>query len=90
MVGFPVGTNCAPSVAYLILLCYERESMISLSDENVANDIETFSSNLRYLDDLLNIDTPYFEDIVNLFPPELQLKKKMLLIPKSPFSAYGG
>ena len=73
VVGFPVGTNCAPSVAYMILFCYERDSMISLSDENEANDIETFSSNLRYLDDLLNIDNPYFEGIVNLFPPELQL-----------------
>ena len=29
-----------------------------------------------YLDDLLNIDNPYFEGIVNrIYPPELQLKK---------------
>ena len=30
----------------------------------------------RYLDDLLNIDNPYFEGMVNqIYPPELQLNK---------------
>ena len=30
----------------------------------------------RYLDDLLNIDNPYFEGKVNqIYPPELQLNK---------------
>ena len=32
--------------------------------------------NYRYLDDLLNIDNPYFEGMVNrIHPPELQLNK---------------
>ena len=35
--------------------------MKSLSRENQADIIETFNSNLRYLDDLLNIDNIYFD-----------------------------
>ena len=43
----------------------------------VCNDvIEAFNSTSRYLDDLLNIDNPYFEGMVNqIYPPELQLNK---------------
>ena len=29
-----MGTNCAPLVADLFLLCYERDFMLSLSEEN--------------------------------------------------------
>ena len=34
IVGNPMGTNCAPLAAYLFLFCYERDSMLSLSDNN--------------------------------------------------------
>ena len=33
--------------------------MLSLSDSNLAEIFEPFNSPSRYLDDLLNIDTPY-------------------------------
>ena len=50
--------------------------MTSLSDVKQADIIEAFNSTSRYLDDLLNIDNPYFEDMVNrIYPPELQLNK---------------
>ena len=29
-----MGTNCAPLVADLFLFCYERDIMLSLSDDN--------------------------------------------------------
>ena len=61
VVWIPMGTNCAPLVADLFLVCYERDFMTSLSDHNQANIIEAFNSTSRYLDDLLNIDNPYFE-----------------------------
>ena len=49
--------------------------MTSLSDVKRAEIIEAFKSTSRYLDDLLNIDNPYFEGMVNrIYPPELQLK----------------
>ena len=51
-------------------------TMTSLSDDNQADITETFNSTSRYLDDLLNIDNPYFEGMVNqIYPPELQLNK---------------
>ena len=34
LVGIPMGTNCAPLVADLFLFCYERDFMLSLSDNN--------------------------------------------------------
>ena len=33
IVGIPMGTNCAPLVADLFLFCYERDFMLSLSEE---------------------------------------------------------
>ena len=46
-----------------------------LPSDNQA-DIKAFNSTFRYLDDLLNIDNPYFEGMVNqIYPPELQLNK---------------
>ena len=71
-----MGTNCAPLVADLFLFCCERDFMTSLSDVKQAEIIEAFKSTSRYLDDLLNIDNPYFEGMVNrIYPPELQLNK---------------
>ena len=39
--------------------------MTSLSRENQADIIEAFNSTSRYLDDLLNIDNFYFEQMVD-------------------------
>ena len=76
IVGIPMGANCAPLVADLFLFCYERDFMLSLSDKNRTVIIEAFNSTSRYLDDLLNIDNPYFEQMVGqIYPTELQLNK---------------
>ena len=86
IVGIPMGTNCAPVVADLFLFCYERDFMTSLSDVKQAEIIEAFKSTSRYLDDLLNIDSPYFEDIVShIYPPELQLNKANTSDTEAPF-----
>ena len=39
--------------------------MLSLTDNNQADVIEAFNSISRYLDDLLNIANPYFEQMVS-------------------------
>ena len=71
-----MGINCAPLVADLFLFCYERDFMTSLSNDNQADIIQAFNSTFRYLDDLLNIENPYFEGMVSqIHPPELQLNK---------------
>ena len=50
--------------------------MTSLSGDNQSHIIEACNSTSSYLDDLLNIDKPYFEGRVNqIDPPELQLNK---------------
>ena len=51
IVGMPMGTNCAPLVSDLFLFCYERDFMLSLSDNNPIYIIEVFNSTSRYLDD---------------------------------------
>ena len=86
IVGIPMGTNCAPLVADLFLFCYERDFMLPLSDTNQADIIEAFNSTSRYLDDLLNIDNPYFEQMVGqIFPTELQLNKANSSDTEAPF-----
>ena len=86
IVGIPMGTNCASLVADLFLFCYERDFMTSLSDIKQAEIIEAFKSTSRYLDDLLNIDNPYFNGMVNrIYPPELQLNKANSSDTEAPF-----
>ena len=50
--------------------------MLCLPDNIQTDNIEAFNSTSRYLDDLLNIDNPYFEQMVGqIYPTELQLNK---------------
>ena len=73
IVGIPLDTNCATLEADLVLFFYERDFMLSLSEDNQSDDIETFNSTSRYLDDLLNIDNNFFDRMVNhIYPSELQ------------------
>ena len=46
-----MGTNCAPFVAYLFLFYYERDIMMSLSEEKQSEVFEALARP-RYLDDL--------------------------------------
>ena len=76
VVGIPMGTNCAPLVADLFLFCYERDFMMSLSDDKQADVIDAFNTTSRYLDDMLNINNVYFDNMVSqIYPSELQLNK---------------
>ena len=71
-----MGTNCAPLVADLFLFCYEREFMMSLSDDKQADVIDAFSTTSRYLDDILNNNNVYFDNVVfQIYPSELQRNK---------------
>ena len=69
-------TNCVSPVVDLFLFCYGTDFMLSLSDNNKADVVEAFNSNSRYLEDLINIDNPFFEQMVGqIYPTELQLNK---------------
>ena len=59
--------------------------MLFLSDNNQTDNIEAFNSS-RYLDGLLNIDNPYFEQMVGqIYPTELQLNKSNSSDTEAPF-----
>ena len=76
VVGIPMGTYCAPLVADLFLFCYERDFMMSLSDDKQADVIDAFNTTSRYLDDILNINNVYFDNMASqIYPSELQLNK---------------
>ena len=89
IVGSPMGTNCAPLVADLFLFCYERDFMKYLSSDNQAYIIKAFNSTSRYLEDLFNIDNPYFEGMVNRITKFIHLNcnliKLILQIRRPPF-----
>ena len=60
--------------------------MLSLSDNNQTDIIEALNSTSGYLDDLLNIDNPYFEQMVDqIYPTELQLNKANSTDTEAPF-----
>ena len=61
-----MGTNCAPLVADLSLFYYERDFMMSLSDDRQADIIDVFNTTYRYSDDILNINNVYFDSMVKV------------------------
>ena len=59
LIGVPMGINRVRLIAdqFLLLCC--------LSDDNESEVIEAFNSTSRDLDDLLNIDNTFFDNMVN-------------------------
>ena len=74
IIGIPMCTNCAPFVADLVLFCYERDFM-SLFRAIIKQMLWKRLTLPQYnLDALLNINNPYFAQMVSLiYPTELQL-----------------
>ena len=81
VVGIPIGTDCASLVADSFLFCFERDFMMSLSDDEQADVIDAFNTTSRYLDDILNINNVYFDNMVSqIYPAELQLNKCVVIM----------
>ena len=70
-----MGTNCAPLVFDLLLFYYERDFMMSLSEEKQSEINEVFTSTSRYLNDLLNIDNDYFDGLISQIYPSSSIYK---------------
>ena len=71
-----MGTYCAPQVADLFLCFVMRDFLMSLSDDNQTDVIDAFNTTSRYLDDILNINNVYFDNMASqIYPSELQLHK---------------
>ena len=60
-----MGTYCAPLVADLFWFCYERDFMMSFSDDKQADIIDAYRTTSRYLDDILNVNNVYFDNKVS-------------------------
>ena len=74
-------TNCAPLVADLFLFCYERDFMMSLSDDKQA----AFNTTSRYLDVILSINNVLTIWLVKYTIQSSNLIKPIPLIPKPHF-----
>ena len=50
--------------------------MMSFSDDKQADVIDAFNTTSRYLDNILNINNAYFDNMISqIYPSELQLNK---------------
>ena len=75
-IGIPMGTDCAPLLANLYLFHFEYVYMRRLISSNMSK-ARAFSNTFRYIDDLLTLNNPSFENTINeIYPPELVLKKQ--------------
>ena len=75
IVGIPMGTNCAPLLADIFLYSYEAEfiqSLLSIGRKQLAS---RFNFTYRYIDDVLSINNPEFENYLGqMYPVELEIK----------------
>ena len=71
-ISIPMGTDCAPLLANLFLFYYEYK-FIKEKFNQVA---KIFSNTFRYIDDLLTLNNPTFEqEISNIYLQQLELKR---------------
>ena len=74
-VGIPMGTDCAPLLANLFLFFYEYNYVKEKLKTNHASALK-WRYTARYIDDLLTINNPSFQNEGhNIYPPQLSLKK---------------
>ena len=74
--GTKLYRQVAPLVAEFFLFFYEGDFMMSFSDDKQADVIDSFNTTSRYLDDILNINNVYLDNMVSqIYPSELQLNK---------------
>ena len=73
IIGFPMGTNCAPLLADIFLYSYEFiQSLLSTGRKRLAS---KFNFTYTYIDDVLSINNPDFENCLGqMYPPELEIK----------------
>ena len=75
IVGIPMGTNCAPLLADIFLYWYEAEFIQSLLSAGMKRLASQFNFTYRYIDDVLSINNPDFENYLGqMYPPELEIK----------------
>ena len=70
IIGIPMGTNCAPLLADIFLYSYEAEFIQSLLSVGKKRLSSQFNFTYRYIDDVLPINNPDFENYLGqMYPP---------------------
>ena len=74
-VGIPMGTNCAPLLADIFLYSHEADFIQSLLSTGKKHLASRFNLTYRYIDDVLSINNPEFENYLGqMYPAELEIK----------------
>ena len=74
-VCIPIGTNCVPLPADIFLYSYEAEFIQSLLSTGKKQLASRFNLTYRYIDDVLSINNPEFENYLGYIDPvELEIK----------------
>ena len=70
-----LGTNCAPLLADIFLYWYEADLIQSLISTGKKHLASRFNLTYRYIDDVLSINNPEFENYLGqMYPAELEIK----------------
>ena len=70
-----MGTNCAPLLADIFLCSYEADFIQSLLSTGKKHLASRFNLTYRYIDDVLSINSPEFENYLGqMYPAELEIK----------------
>ena len=75
-VGKPMGTNCAPLLADLLLYSYEAESVQSLLKAGKKHLAQQFNFTYKYKDDVLSLkNTKFAKYLEFIYPREFEIKE---------------
>ena len=76
IVGIQMGTNCAPLLADIFLYSYEAEFIQCFLSSGRKELASRFNFTYRYIDDVLSINNPEFENYLGqIYPVELEVGK---------------
>ena len=76
-VDSPMSTNCVPLLSDIFLYSYEAEFMQSLLSAGQKQLASQFNFLYRYIDDVLSINYPGFDNYIGqMYPAELEIKDK--------------
>ena len=82
-----MGKNCAPLLADIFLYSYEADFIQPLLSTGKKHLASRFNLTYRYIDDVLSINNPEFENYLGqMYPAELEIKDTT----ESTTSASGG
>jgi hypothetical protein len=74
VIGIPMGTNCAVFLANFFLFTYELDFATRLIDSGQSAILAHFAHTKRYIDDILSINNPHFDNLhSSIYPSCLPL-----------------